>query len=67
MDLNGCVQVHPAFAASPDCVAVLPLAVAEDGEPTAADAARVRLSLYARLLTQASGIRPERVDKALAG
>lgn len=71
LDLNPVLfQVHPAFgAAAPDCVAILPLAVAETGEPraTVADAARVRLSLYAHLLTQAKrGIRPERVDKVLA-
>ncbi|MGE5517064.1 MAG: tetratricopeptide repeat protein [Bacteroidota bacterium] len=71
LDLNPVVfQVHPAFGpAAPDCIAVLPLAVAESGEPrpTGADAARVRLSLYAHLLTQAKrGIRPERVDKVLA-
>lgn len=63
-------RVHPTFGPqSPDCVAVLPLVVTEDGEPrpTPADAARVRLSLYAHLLTQAKrGVRPERVDKVLA-
>lgn len=63
-------QVHPAFGAvAPDCVAVLPLTPAEGGSPrpSAADAARVRLSLYAHLLTQAKrAIRPERVDKVWA-
>lgn len=71
LDLDPVVfQVHPAFGAvAPDCIAILPLAVAEGAapRPTAADAARVRLSLYAHLLTQAKrGIRPERVDKVLA-
>lgn len=71
LDLNPVLfQVHPAFGAQPpDCVAVLPLTVAEQGEPrpTAADSARVRLALFAHLQTQAKrGIRPERVDKVLA-
>jgi len=71
LDLNPVLfQVHPAFAAqAPDCVAVLPLTVAGQGEPrpTAADSARVRLALFARLQTQAKrGIRPEQVDKVLA-
>ena len=62
-------QVHPAFAATtPDCVAILPLAIpGVGGADAAADASRVRLALYAHLQTQAKrGIRPERVDKALA-
>lgn len=71
LELNPVVfQVHPAFGAkSPDCVAVLPLAASDTGQPRpdTADAAKVRLSLYAHLLTQAKrGIRPEQVDKVLA-
>lgn len=63
-------QVHTAFETPPpDCIAILPLAASETGDPrpTSADAAKVRLSLFAHLATQSKrGIRPERVDRVLA-
>lgn len=63
-------QVYPAYQTTmPDCVAILPLAVAEPSQPTATpeDAARIRLSIYAHLATQSKReIRLERVDHVLA-
>ena len=62
-------QVHDAYkAASPDCVAILPLTIKVPSQPmaTAEDAAKVRLSLYAHLATQSKhSVRLERIDHVL--